>query len=1203
MSNFALLALLALTIDGRLSDPFWASIAPQSFADSGGGQIRAVVAGRYLYVAAEFPERSGRLTARSIGRNPAWEDEDMIRITCGADIGYTDRVLQVSPLGAYSLEKAGHVVWSSLDVFPYSDEREAQVVAQNIDRFLVATHVGGDRWSAEVAFPLSELSAPGPDRIYATIERVRAQRPGSPRQVWRWPVRGPAARIPVVASVPWDSPPAEYRSAPLGNQDSPIEVGRVAKLPALDSDWNEKSWRDAPARKLLRDEWPRTLPRMPTEVKLLHDGKTLAVLARCVETDSVSAQVKENDGAVTNDDSLQVYLSTSGSTYVQVAVNALGYLRDATGFSGGSRISRPREWDSGALAHVSVQPGAWIARLDIPLQPAAEVLGEGAIPSDWRILLLRFRRGRPGDAREVSVLPVIQSETALCPARYRRLHLAAVPPSALVRNQETYAAPETPAIALVLSAEQRRERRLAEMVALHLRQRAMRMLESDQEEWAKVNTRSDWERYRAGPLKALREWLGPFPQRTSLAVEVTKEYSGNGYRRQDLLYQSRPGLWVTANLYLPPRPAREMPGIVIIPSHHRPRTQAELQDMGILWARVGCAVLIPELIGHGERIQTYPWNREGYRSRYTMGMQLYVAGESLIKWMVWDTMRGIDLLAERGDVDMDKIVLLGAVAGGGDPAAVTAAIDPRVAAVAPFSFGESVPELGPGGSRFPRGLAQPGWGSWETTRNLPRSIVDRYFQWMICASVAPRRFVYSYEMGWDVERVPTWPKYRKVFGFYNAVDNLDEAHGFGTFPGPGECANIGPAQRKTLYPELERWFGIPPPKQEPDDRRPEAELAALSSEAAGRLKMRMLHEMAYETAATKLNQSRREIAKLDTAHRRDWLRKKWAAILGDVAPNRSAKFISHWKETWGKAEAEGLTLEVEPGIVVPVLLLKPVASRVATPIVTVVSQGGKERLLVHRRQELDRILSAGIAVCLPDVRGVGETSPDCRRTPQSEEISLAATELMLGNTLLGARLKDLRTVLAFLTARSDVSPEHLAVWGDSDAAVNPRRLLLDETPGWLVGPDIQQQAEPLGGLLALFAGLYEDSVKAVAVRGSLVSYLSILEDPFAYVPSDVVIPGAAETGDLPEVTAAFAPRPLFLDCLVDGRNRKVPEPELKERLAPIYTSYGGNLKNLQLAGGPGGSALPDWIIAQLQPLSRGVGKGATAGAGSGASIK
>jgi hypothetical protein len=38
-----------------------------------GGEVRATIAGRYLYVSARMPEPTGRVTARSIGRNPIWE--------------------------------------------------------------------------------------------------------------------------------------------------------------------------------------------------------------------------------------------------------------------------------------------------------------------------------------------------------------------------------------------------------------------------------------------------------------------------------------------------------------------------------------------------------------------------------------------------------------------------------------------------------------------------------------------------------------------------------------------------------------------------------------------------------------------------------------------------------------------------------------------------------------------------------------------------------------------------------------------------------------------------------------------------------------------------------------------------------------------------------------------------------------------------
>jgi cephalosporin-C deacetylase-like acetyl esterase len=632
-------------------------------------------------------------------------------------------------------------------------------------------------------------------------------------------------------------------------------------------------------------------------------------------------------------------------------------------------------------------------------------------------------------------------------------------------------------------------------------------------------------------------------------------------------------MWVTANLYLPQKSLGKMPAIIVVHSHHRPRTQAELQDMGILWARAGCAVLIMDQIGHGERIETYPWNREGYHSRYTTGMQLYIAGESLIKWMAWDIMRGVDLILERSDVNKDQIILLGAVAGGGDPAAVTAALDSRIAAVAPFNFGGATPGQGAGGSQSGAGLARPGSGSWETTRNLPHSIRDQFLPWLICASIAPRRLILSYEMGWDIEKVPVWTQYRKIFGLYDALDGLDEAHGFGTFPGPGECANIGPSQRKTMYPELHRWFGIPIPAEEPQDRRPEAELAALTPAIADEIKMTSVHQLAHQIAEAKVNEARLKLRGMEQASRRKWLQVEWAKKIGDIEPDRNATAQVRWTRRWDNSNVDGVTLEIEQGIIVPLLLVRPASARGRLPVVAVVSQGGSERFMHNRTAQVQALLSGGAAVCLLDVRGVGETSPDVRRHPLSSGISLAATELMLGNTLVGARLKDLRTVLSYLSKRSDIDPGRIGVWGDSDVPVNPPRLLLDESAGWRIGPDIQQQAEPLGGLLAILAGLYEDNLRAIVARRTLVSYLSVLESPFTYIPSDVIVPGISEAGDIADVAAAVAPKALLIEEPINGRNRPLGQPELERALAPS-----GRTTVRSVAGR---DSVSEWLLKQF----------------------
>ena len=113
-----------------------------------------------------------------------------------------------------------------------------------------------------------------------------------------------------------------------------------------------------------------------------------------------------------------------------------------------------------------------------------------------------------------------------------------------------------------------------------------------------------------------------------------------------------------------------MPGILISHSHHNPKTQGELQDMGMTWARQGCLVLVMDHLGHGERRQhpfrteaDYPRpfraGRQDYYFRYNTGVQLQLVGESLMGWMVWDLMRGLDLLLARPGIDKDRIILLG----------------------------------------------------------------------------------------------------------------------------------------------------------------------------------------------------------------------------------------------------------------------------------------------------------------------------------------------------------------------------------------------------------------------------------------------------------------------------------------------------------------------------------------------------------------
>jgi hypothetical protein len=268
------------------------------------------------------------------------------------------------------------------------------------------------------------------------------------------------------------------------------------------------------------------------------------------------------------------------------------------------------------------------------------------------------------------------------------------------------------------------------------------------------------------------------------------------------------------------------------------------------------------------------------------------------------------------------------------------------------------------------------------------------------------------------------------------------------------------------------------------------------------------------------------------------------------------------------------------------LLFRPPAKAGRPPVVIGIAEGGKELFLTSRSQEIEALLKRGVAVCLPDVRGTGETSPDSRRDPENDENMQAVNEEMLGETLLGRRLKDLRTVLAYLGQRPDLNGASLALWGESLMPLNGTQLVLDELPLWQVGPQIQQQGEPLGGLLAVLGALYSPSVQAIAVRNGLAGYASILDSAFDYIPADVTVPGFLEVGDLADVEATLSPMPMLLEDLIDAKDRLVPEGDLRSQLQPLHDAYGKNPANLSVRSGQDGSHVSEWLVSHLGGAGR-----------------
>jgi cephalosporin-C deacetylase-like acetyl esterase len=702
---------------------------------------------------------------------------------------------------------------------------------------------------------------------------------------------------------------------------------------------------------------------------------------------------------------------------------------------------------------------------------------------------------------------------------------------------------------------------LARHVAAELREANRR----DRSTWNAVKTKADWKQLRDRRLKALRTSLGQFPDvPNNLKVRVVRTTKGDGFHVDNLVFESRPGVVVTANLYRPAKPSSSMPGLIICHSHIRPKETGARQLMGATWARTGCIVLVPDHLGHGERRQhpfralsdyakPFSVSSQDYYFRYDAGIQLHLIGDSLMGWLAWDLWRGVDVLLDQPGVDPKRIVMISEPAGGGDVAAVAAGLDNRITGVMVNNFGGPEPENG-----YPLPADAESWfpytasGSWESTRNLRLSARDGFLPWQIVASVAPRRLIYYHEFYWDREQDPVWKRLQKIYGFHAAANSLVgmAGHGFVVGSSP-ENTHWTPYSRALLYPTLERWFGIPNPKKEHDTLIPEKQLLCLTSAAAKRYQPVPLHHLCSRIGSTRAEATRNALAKLSQAERSTRLRKRWEELLGGVRPASNPFVRKHDEEKLAGITVERIQLGTEPGIIVPVLLLVP-KSDLPRRVVVGVAQSGKQSFLRKRSQQIAELLEAGTAVCLPDLRGTGETDPGDGRGRRSAATTLSSSELMLGQTFVGARLHDLRQVIRYLRQRDDVNEKRVVLWGDSFALANPINCNFAVPRGISDRPHL---SEPLGGLLALLAVLFDEKIEAVSVHGGLTGFHDALASPFCYLPHDVVIPGVLTAGDLCDLVAAIAPRPLRLDGLVDGANRRSSVENSRKQYAIAITAY------------------------------------------------
>jgi dienelactone hydrolase len=204
---------------------------------------------------------------------------------------------------------------------------------------------------------------------------------------------------------------------------------------------------------------------------------------------------------------------------------------------------------------------------------------------------------------------------------------------------------------------------------------------------ADIKTLDDWKSKRPKYLKQLQEMLGldPMPKRTDLKPVITGTIEHPEFTVENIQFQSRPGLYVTGNLYLPKDQEKPAPTILYVCGHGRVKVdgisygnKTHYQHHGSWFARHGYVCLVIDTVQLGElegihhgtyREKMWWWNSRGYSS---------AAVEA------WNCIRALDYLETRIEVDPDRFGVTGR-SGGGAYSWWIASLDERIKAAAPVA--------------------------------------------------------------------------------------------------------------------------------------------------------------------------------------------------------------------------------------------------------------------------------------------------------------------------------------------------------------------------------------------------------------------------------------------------------------------------------------------------------------------------------------
>lgn len=188
-----------------------------------------------------------------------------------------------------------------------------------------------------------------------------------------------------------------------------------------------------------------------------------------------------------------------------------------------------------------------------------------------------------------------------------------------------------------------------------------------------LKSRRKAEVYRDTVKEKIQRIFKPMPRKTALNQQVLGVTEYRDYRIEKVVYDSRPGFPVTANLYVPQgRKETVFAGVVGSCGHSVDgKASANYQSYGVELAKAGIVTLIFDPIHQGERKHFWDTskNPNGEEFGPTAGHNriarwLGLSGDNFGNWRAWDAIRSLDYLLTRPEVDPDRVGMTGNSGGG-----------------------------------------------------------------------------------------------------------------------------------------------------------------------------------------------------------------------------------------------------------------------------------------------------------------------------------------------------------------------------------------------------------------------------------------------------------------------------------------------------------------------------------------------------------